>query len=486
MSIEPGTRWGIALVACLSVLALFLMFDRLDGLKVAPPVDDSVTEDLAPPQIEFPLPLDTTDEKAIEARQLQRNGAWSEADAAWREVESDLSGAGDRPALREEARRNRDALAERLTPTRKPVDAIHVDPQPDDSRPRVVTPEKIKEFYPVGKTVRSLAYSNTSGEGENRRWLFRGMAHFVYQYRLAIETTVVENRGTAVVFEQVFREVSQLRADSDQEVEWSPPDSPLLALLWKELDENVLPAAPYYAQVKKGAEIASVLDPRGRRSLTWLHERLKKLGVKLDDSDEVELVTQIEKLQGLKLRIEYVSGLGVTEIRVLDGKTFDPDDLSRLAHNSSLFMDYFVSEAAGVEPGEDFSLRAEDVGGMFAFGYDAQAEGALKGRRSSDESASTDDRRTIEITGGELTLRFPRKGSERTVTVRPQSGFLRYSTAEFLTREGRVTWLADDHWAGEWSLLANTEKTRNLRLETRYEAEPVAADSVPPGGEPTK
>ncbi len=335
-----------------------------------------------PPAAPPPLPAEPEwyPAQRQQAFNLQQQSQWCEAKAAWRQIKDQLAGKPEFAHLLPEVEGNLSAVAALCEPPKPKVSEITLPEEPKQRRhpaPLAAKPADVLKLYPVGKTTRSVAQLRIQGQGVNKQWVFKGEAHFLYLYEVVTETKVVENAETAVVFEQTFKQVDQLRADSNQTLEFRWPDEPLLQVVWERLEEDVLRNIPAYNLVRSAGRIVDVVDPRCKRLLTSFHNDLRRAGVKLDDSDEIELVTKIEKLSGLRLRVKYVSGLGVTKIEVLDGMKFDPDELERLAYNSGLFMDFFIAQAAEKKEGETFDVRAEDVGGLLSFGYDVEPSGNL-------------------------------------------------------------------------------------------------------------
>jgi hypothetical protein len=399
------------------------------------------------------------------AIRLQEEKKWCEAKQKWEELQARLP---EDSEYREDAERNLKTVARLCEPPVSFVSEIKIPEPPREQRPAEVAEKDLVAFYPVGRTIQSIALLNASGTGTNRQWIFQGASYFAYQYRVALETEVIENRGTAVVFRQHFNDVVQLRATSKATLELDLPETPILDLVWEPL---ILKPIPNYRGVKKLAEIILIADPRLKRTLTFFQKQLKRAGVSLDDSEEVEMVALLERVAGKRLEVEYISGLGVTYIKVLDGEQMDPNDLERLAYNSGLLMDYFLSKSDGAAPGETFEVRAQDVGGMLSIGYDVKVDGELEFKKLPD--AGPNGEAVVEVAGGEVVVDASVDGIDRTGHLKPISGFARYSSEERVVREGRMAWQADTNWITTDHLLFGTEKIRNLKLESYYEASQV-------------
>jgi hypothetical protein len=434
-----------------------------------------VRKESAAPQVDQVVPgLDVLRDKAAK---LQAEGKWREAQDAWDRLLDESSAGSDETeyALRAEAERNQRIAEQHAHPESPPVDEWVLPEPPAAERPREVPAADVVEFYPVGRTVRSIAYLHVNGRGSNRAWVFRSDASFQYQYQMIVETKVKENRGTSVVFEQDFKVVDERRAVSDRKLEFHFPDSPILREVWEQLDETVLPIHPAFRVVKKLGQLAQALDPNGRRSLTSIDRFLRKRGVQIAD-DRLELVERIRDLTGQRLEIEYVSGLGVTYIKVLDERRLDPDLLDRVAHGSSVFMDYFLADGARHAAGETFTLSSRDVGGLFNFGDEVRATGTIDLKRSGRAKADNAPA-VLSIVGGEIEFEAPEEGVDQRVRLEPIKGTLNFSEGSRLVTLAHASWNAETFWATTDHLLFGTTNTRDLAIETYYEAELVSADS---------
>ena len=161
-----------------------------------------------------------------------------------------------------------------------------------------------------------------------------------------VETRVIESdpQKGRLVFEQTFGDVLQMCAVSDRTLELVPPDSTTILLWTSAADHTLSRLSPGYRRFRDVAEVIHAADPGLRHVLTRLSESLRRAGVSLQPSDQVAFAVQVEKLTGTKLRIVYVSGLGVTHIAQLDGEhKFDQQELIRLAHASTVMVDHFVT-----------------------------------------------------------------------------------------------------------------------------------------------
>ena len=419
-----------------------------------------------PPPPEPPLPIEVLLQRA---HQLQEEENWCEAEKAWSQVLDRMGDDDSEQSFREDALQNRDLARSNCQPGEAPIAERDIPRLPEDKRPKEVPEDEIARFYTRGKTVRSVAIFNITGTGTNTAWTFKKDAYFAYEYRMVIETKVVDNQGTAVVFEQSFPEVVQVRAESQEELELHLPESPILAVVWQPVDRE-LGAWPPYAYGKRIAELINIADPRLRHTLTTVSRWLKRNGVALLPDDDIAITVRPDRLAGLRFEIKYVSGLGVTHIKVLDGKELDPDRLRQLAYVASLFMDYFLAEGARKPANEPFDVRVQDVGAIFGLPYDVDPSGKLTFRKQREEDRDGERLSILELVGGDVLLQGTVDGIERSGEIKPLSGIVHYSDDKLLV-PAQATWQANARWFSKDHLLFGTEAMRNVKVETYYEAD---------------
>lgn len=410
------------------------------------------------------------------AYEQQRQKKWLAAEALWKELLGNLSKLPDDPesrSSRKEAEVNLQLLESLCRPQQEPVAELSLEEPPPSARPEKVSEEHLLKHYPAGKTVRSVAHLVITGSGVNRDWFFEGQANFVYQYKVEAETKVKSNNGQTLRMEIWFPKVTQTRAVSDKELQLRFPESPLAGVVWDQVEENILRHDPAYVTVRKIAGIVNMVDPRAKRTLTAFANQLQRFGVKLDDSEHIELAAQIERLNGIRLEVEYVSGIGVNKIRVLNGEPFDRDDLERIAYNLSLLMDYYIFPGAEKRLGDRWTVRAEDVVSLMSLGHEIEATGSLNLERGPDKPTRDGKSQAIlKLVSGEVNIKDPR-GRNAEAVVRVRSGLIDYSLEDLLVREAEISWSAGTAWVSTDHLLFGAERLRNVEVKSLYSAEKV-------------
>jgi hypothetical protein len=191
---------------------------------------------------------------------------------------------------------------------------------------------------------------SAQGSGRNQRWVWKEEAHFVYELSGLLELNVERNTGDTVEFAIAIPSLSQNRATSNEAIALAPIDSPILSEIWRELEVNVFESVPGYHVARRLVQIAEIVDPAGRQTLTWFYRRLKQAGVDLPRDKNIELVSRVAELSGHRLKLIYVRDFGVQSIDVVEGDKVTRDELVTFAQRSSHLMDYVLGELAKQHP----------------------------------------------------------------------------------------------------------------------------------------
>lgn len=472
---EPQQRSRILPVIAVlaSVVILVVTIKRWrDGEAIEP---DKPTETLKQsPDRSADTALQSLRETAVE---LQTSGNWCDAAAAWKQLLAAMPNEANEElaSLRQEAEHNSRRTDQLCQAKQVPAKGEPVPVTPTkENPPAPISADNLKEWYPKGKAVRSVGFLHISGRGTNKRWVFQAESHFQYVYRIATETTVVKNDNGSdmLVFEQAFHDVSQSRAVSRKTLEFSPPDSLLVSVGWGEFERQVLKLNPVYVVVRKLVSQLDKVDSNAKRTLTWFQDALRQHGVEINTSDEIEYVTSIERLAGTKVRIEYVNGLGVVGITRLDGLELTQDELTQLAHASTMMMDYYLFPAANKKEGESWEVKASDVAQMvMPIAFDTVVDGAMTIKRLKDTSA---DIVTLQPLRGDLLLRHNGLNQTQQGRLSIKSGTAQFSKTDHIVRSARLAFDADIDVQGRPDfLLFGTKAMRDLHVDSRYEAEVV-------------
>jgi len=414
-------------------------------------------------------------ERSIEdARQLQATKQWKAALDKWNALLEHLNSSKDTaPSQIEEAERNRDISKRRaeITPV-KIGEKLAIPVPPMEKRPEPIPPERLAECYPVGKKTWSRADLEMAGRGSNRHWGIRTDARFAYVVRVEAETEVLESDPQAdrLRIIQRIREVSQTLAVSKQEFQLDLAETP-----FEEFGEPLVEqAVPAYRMAKKVIEVA---DPNLKKLLTWMARRC---GWDTDQHvlpEQAELRAQIDKLTGAEVQLEYVNGLGVSEIILVKGPELSQAELRHLADTLSLMMDYYILPVKDKRPGDEWVVKSRDVGGMFAVGG---LEMTVDGNIQLAQEEPLKDRPDVillGVRGGTVDLKGEQDGHRQTARLAVTTGTVEFSKQDNIVRDAKLTLQVNALWSDPNSLLFHTEAVRDLKTETRYTSKLLA-----PGG----
>ena len=439
-----------------------------------PPVKN--IKKLNPPAkpVNDPKQIQQINDDAEEARRLQRQGKPKEADAKWAGVEKRIAalGAPDELApLRQEVDANRKELKPFLGKgaNLKTEKSWREEQIPAANRPKEIEKEQILRYYPVGRTVRSGGEFVIEGRGSSRDWVFKRDAYFVVVILGAAETKVLKNDGRTVQFEVAFKEVSRNLLASDESLELTEPDSPLLVVFWRPLEEEVLNGIPAYRILKKVAEWVKVADPRLHRTLTWLQPRLRRNGVELTPNDTIQTMAGIDRLSGTRVELTYVDGVGVTTVKALDGIKLPEEDLETLRSNSGPLLDYFIFPAARKNVGDSWKVRAQDVANLIRLSYRYDVTGELTLERGKDEPGG---QAILNVVAGDVSCIGRGEDAEERVDLAVEPGsYVKYSLKQLLATEAKTRFRLKSHYRSLDQFLFRATDVRDVRIEADYHAQ---------------
>lgn len=419
------------------------------------------------------------DQRIVETLRLHKDGKWPQAIDAWDELllEQGLVERQRRDILRH--RRNAEEAREVENK------GSHEFERPvGEKRGRPDTPapeEEFREFYPVDRQIRSVACFNVNGSGRNKGWILQGDVYFAYQYEVLMETAVKKNTGAYAVFDVYIPDVKQIRATSKEKVELRVPEikSSIIRTAWHVTDAGLFYASRIYRVVRGLGRLASNLDPGLQRTLTKLNKYAKKAGVPLTDREDVEIVEQVESIAGRRFKVTYVRNLGVNKIEVLNGGPLTPDQLEKLAYNSSILMDYFVCpDADGKKAGDTWEVDAEHVAGLMSMDVDVETSGTLKLEHRGTTDFKGDKCYDLAVVDGEVSVAFDSDTGRQATTISPKDGHIWFSPSLRMVRGARIQWQMTGVKVSENHLLFGTTHEHNLSVESFYEAEPSARTSA--------
>ena len=229
----------------------------------------------------------------LEAQQLQQAGQWRESRDAWLRVKAEIDDAPESVTWKTLADRNLALISERCEPPKNliPVGTrVEVPPLPEAERPAPVSEERLLAAYPTGRSVRGVSDLQITGEGSNRDWGLQGSCSFRYLARISVEATVESKQDRELTFLVSYPEVSQSLVLSRRTLELAKPEMPVISTVW-DAYEGLLRHIPVYVAIRDIVTLADIVDPRLKRTLTWLTNQYD-----FKPGDEFELQAKLGKL----------------------------------------------------------------------------------------------------------------------------------------------------------------------------------------------
>lgn len=435
----------------------------LDSI-VGPPAED------CDPQI---------DQQIADALEHHKAQQWPEAVSAWEALQQ-----ADQLCPRQQREVEENLKIARKSFEASPPAGIWKRPAGDTAGvPEEPVPEKhFLAYYPQGRRVYSVAEFNIAGTGTNKSWFIQGTGHFAYQYKVVARTHVSNNNGTVAVFEIEFPQVLELQAVSATDsLALAFPEDTLLGDLAAIIDERLSDTGPTYRWTRRLAELVNWADPGLERTLTQFANSLKLNRGPIGSHDDVQFAALLHELSGQRLEVEYVRDLGIIQIKVLDGKQLPPQTLARLAHSSSLLMDYYLFPAAEKEVGDTWTVKAQDVAGLVGAAYGAEATGELVVKREKDREEGDQKLAVLKLLDAEeIHLTFDDGGSATRVSLEPRESEILFSGPDKLIRAAQVDWDARLHEIGKWHMLFGTENIRDVSVTSVFRAQPAEKPAAAP------
>src|SRR5208283_1221069 len=131
---------------------------------------------------------------------------------------------------------------------------------------------------------------------------------------------------------------------TNRQVELDWPQDPFLDLIVNAAMNKIAPKVPKLDIIKTGVDLANILDPKLRKTLTALHQQLEDRGLLGDDLTKI--ISKVSELQGHKVRLHYADGVGNTFVEVVDDKDgLPPSVIHDITDRASPLLDLFILQA---------------------------------------------------------------------------------------------------------------------------------------------
>ena len=408
-------------------------------------------------------------ELADKAKRLQEAKNWSEAKVAWEEVEKEIA-KSNKEACRMEAviAGNNRALMTILRDDAKKPEVKGIDLPPKQMDP--ISLKDLLAFYPEGRKVKTVGHFRIKGQGSGQDWGLKGKCHFQYIHEVVAEWTVKsnDNKGT-VEFELWLARVEETMGESRGTLEFAPPD-PLLQIAWETLRGPVLSKQPHYRMVQFAWEAGG--RDAAKHELNWVADRFRPLeGIR---QANVLIAEQVSRLSGMKVKMKFVNGFGVTRIDAAfdnpGGSPITRELLMSLADNFNPLLDYKIFPGEK-KVGDEWDVQASEIANLIAVGYDVALDGKVRLKRKEDKVK--DKIAVLSIQQGFLAMKGKGQDADRQAKVDLNGGELHFHLEEKVAQFGEVKLRARNKFESKTHLVFKASQLQDLEMKSRYEARRV-------------
>lgn len=454
-------RRGIFVVVLAGITLVLAAFVAVPVLQNSPEPDNSQTDEpivVTPPSPETP-------EIVLTAQRLQQQEQWCESRDAWQRVLDELGDETASTTWKRLAKQNLKLVSERCSPPDNlipPQQQVEVPALPEAERPALISEKTLLKSYPTGRQVRGISDLEIKGQGSNRDWSVRGSCSFRYLAKVDVDATVESNDGRELIFLVHFREVSQSLVLTNKTLELTPIEMPLLSIVWENSKvEKVLRHIPGYLIIRDLINLANVVDPRLRRTLTLLADQFD-----IQPGDDFELQAKLGKLNGKSFRMTYRSGLGVTFIEDIDSGLFTQNELIRIAYSSSLLMDQYLVPTAEKNVGDDWTVRVQDVASLLSLDGTTRSSGSLLLRREKSQAGRQEW--LLGVRSGDVSVAIDEPGHQQEGHAAIRSGTIHFDIERQVILDAKLNLDATTLSRTTEHLLFGAEKLKDVAVTAKY------------------
>jgi hypothetical protein len=427
------------------------------------------------------------------AEKLQAERRWCEANTAWTNAKDAITQAGEGacPQKATLAGSNVQLLAALCD------DSTKADEKSVEVKRMPVNPISGKDlllYYPKDRQVRTLGLFSIKGRSEGTDWGLKARSYFRYVHEFEAVWTVEQNDEKqvkdheTVIFSVHLARVEETMAMSQSDIDFAPIDDPALVFAWGAIGQPLLRRTPGYQL------IAGAWDAGGnavaKTALNWAVGQFKS--AKALAQPDVWVVEQVSRLNGLKLRLKFQNGLGITRIEVIEnpgGAPITKPLLTSLADDLNPLMDYEIfpgdEEKAdegrnrGNGPkinerrkvGAEWDVQSHGLSGLSAVGGDLTLDGKLRIRREPDTIDGKVAAMSIE--SGKLQLKSTHQDADQQADVIVDGGKLQFDIERKLVVSGDLTIHGRGTFESKNHLVFKTSRVSDVEMKSRYAAKRV-------------
>ncbi|HWE37189.1 MAG TPA: hypothetical protein VG406_11535 [Isosphaeraceae bacterium] len=306
-------------------------------------------------------------------------------------------------------------------------------------------PDRIREALQKGRTYSSVLKVGLDARAEDKAWAVKKVVSLAYAAELAVDRTIEENDGRRVVELRHFARSRNVKLLCDVEsvtIELGVRGTLLLGAL-----DAILPGT---------AAAATAAKPIFEVLLGYGADAAARAGA-------ATAVAHVDSLQGKRVRIAYVDGVGVESVAPI-GCALSAEERD-FVFATAVLSDCYLWDLRKA-PGERWSVDGSQLGGLLDPSLRGAGSGEVRLVRDPDGSEGGRPYAALRIEGGTVTIVASDDSARRVGSFTPE-GTLRFDLAEkFATQASLTGRFAVDEVSTDHILFETSFRTRpTLKVE---------------------
>jgi hypothetical protein len=327
------------------------------------------------------------------------------------------------------------------------------EPKPPTPPPPVNNPNEVKEVAEQGKTYSIVANGTASARVTDKAWGTKTITNMAFAYETLIDRQIERNDGSTIVEVREFKSVKGIKGlcDSEFKFDFGLPGTIVFGAL--HLLDYFEPGLGTGAQIS----IASVKP---------FAEAIGSAGASMAaDIETAKIVAQVNEFHGVRVRITYVDGKGVTIVEHL-GKPLSQEQRD-LIMNTAVLSDYYILPNVQVAEGKRWSVSASNLMTMFDPSLDAYPSGELTFERAGNHEYGGHPVAVLKIVEGTVGFDASDDRNRRVAQFWP-SGTLNYNIKGRFVESAELSGKIDFEEVSKDHLLFETQFKTEPKIKITY------------------
>lgn len=262
---------------------------------------------------------------------------------------------------------------------------------PSNGAGRPFETTRIQQTYQPGRTYRSVLQVSVNARATHKDWGINTDSYMQFISETEIERKILSNDGTTIVLEQEFTRARTIAVSSElSRVRIALPG----------VAQGVLDlVGGYAASLPPGWTEVSI---RAADQILSTRPVLNALQA-LSEDPTAQARLFLDSLEGIRVRITYVNGKGVTAIQPLHGEL--SDDIMNMIRTTSIISDAYVLPDLSSRPGDVWTIHGPDMLPIMDPSLRAAAMGRLTARRGNDGGTAAQPTAEVLLDDGVVEFR---------------------------------------------------------------------------------